>query len=133
MQVDQSALAELVRDTGHTINWEDIKAVAKENRWNHRNWREAWIIAKTRDAIANSDLGRRTARTELGLELGIELGIEVGLKFIFEFGFGLELGLGLAPDAGTKRSYTFLDNKCVLLLLRILTRILTQIPTPETN
>ena len=39
----------------------------------------------------------------------------------FEFGFELRLGLGLvlAPDAGTKQSYTFLVGECVTLLLGI--------------
>ena len=41
----------------------------------------------------------------------------------------LRLGLGLASDAGTKLSHTLLDNKCLTLLLEIVTRIQTQILT----
>ena len=44
------------------------------------------------------------------------------------FGVGVGVRVRVAPDAGTKLSYTFLDNKCVTLLLGILTRILTRIP-----
>ena len=57
-RVEQSALAEHVKQTGHNISWDDMRPLVKENRWCQRKWSEACVILKTEDIIVNRDCGR---------------------------------------------------------------------------
>ncbi len=53
--MEQSALVEHVQQTGHTISWENMRPVIKENRWCQRRWNEACMIFKTKNVIVNRD------------------------------------------------------------------------------
>ncbi len=57
-RVEQSALAEHVKQTGHNISWDDMRPLVKENRFCQRKWSEACVILKTEDVIVNRDCGR---------------------------------------------------------------------------
>ena len=56
-RVEQSALAEHVKQTGHNISWDDMRPLVKENRWCQRKWSEACVILKTEEVIVNRDCG----------------------------------------------------------------------------
>ncbi len=56
--MEQSALAEHVKQTGHVISWENMRPIVKENRWCQRRWNEACMILKTKNVIENRDRRR---------------------------------------------------------------------------
>ena len=56
--VEQSSLAEHVKQTGHNTSWDDMRPLVKENRWCQRKWSEACVILKTEEVIVNRDCGR---------------------------------------------------------------------------